>query len=246
VALILDAVTQTARLNTYHYGLNLTSTEANQSADTEGDYVAPNKGYIKGTVAGEQVEQLMVGDEVYVKDAGGNWVPRPEAADTGTDIKLVDPNNFTSSPNPVQGMGELFNSASNYRDLGEETINGTTTRHFSFSLTAEGMGGGDTMGMGTMPPLGGGEVWVDPKTRYIHKVTMSVDLGPMMGMIGQAMESMMGTPTPGGPTATPFPSIKFDIGWTSPGTTTRPSRCPMPLLAAQHSLWAPLYPKEAD
>jgi len=214
VALILDAITQTARLNSYHYNLDLVSSEADQNANAEGDYVAPNKGYIKGTVAGEQVEQLMVGSDVYVKDASGNWVPRQVPTATGTDIKLIDPNNFTSSANPLQGMGELFATASNYRDLGEDDINGATTRHFSFEITAGQSGqipGDVSASLGNIPPLGGGEVWVDPKTRYVHRLNVSLDLGPLMDMMGRAIEMMAGTPTPGGPTATPFPSIKFDM-----------------------------------
>jgi hypothetical protein len=214
IALILDAITQTAKLNSYHYNLDLVSSEADQNATAEGDYVAPNKGYIKGTVAGEQVEQLMVGNDVYVKDPGGNWVPRQVPTTTGTDIKLVDPSNFTSSANPLQGMGELLTTASNYRDLGEDNINGATTRHFSFEITAGGASGmpQEVMGtMGNIPPLGGGEVWVDPDTKYVHRLIVSLDLGPMMDMMTRAIEMMAGTPTPGGPTATPFPAIKFDM-----------------------------------
>src|SRR5688500_12144563 len=74
VEMLEDAVSATADLKSYHYTMDVDATDDEQTANVEGDYVAPDKGYVKGTLAGETVEQLISGDDVFVKDASGKWV----------------------------------------------------------------------------------------------------------------------------------------------------------------------------
>lgn len=215
LAFIQDAVTQTNKLTSYHYGIMLNTANVKETADMQGDYVAPNKGYIKGKVAGQDIEQLMVGKDAFVKDPNGKWVPRQVPTSTGTDIKLIDPTNFTSSPNPLAGFNDLLNSTTNVRDLGKETVNGVSTRHFSFSVdVSRSMGASEetkkAMG-GIIPPIGNGEIWIDPSTKYIHRVNIALDMGVLMSAISKMMEAALGTPGPGTPTATVLPSINLDM-----------------------------------
>ncbi|MEO6457337.1 MAG: DUF4352 domain-containing protein [Chloroflexia bacterium] len=217
VKMLEEAVKTTADLKSYHYTMNVDATDNEQTADVQGDFVAPDKGYVKGTLAGQTVEQLISGSDVFVKDASGKWVSREETTESTDPMKIVDPTTFASEANPVDGLNSLLEASTDWRDQGEETMNGKKVRRFSFNLDAAKMMG-DTSGEmakqtgGDLPSLGGGQIWVDTQTKYMHKLTVKLDFAFLIKMMADAMTSAFGgTPTPGGPTPTALPASDFEI-----------------------------------
>lgn len=217
VKMLEEAVKTTADLKSYHYTMSVDATDNEQTADVQGDYVAPDKGYVKGTLGGQTVEQLISGDDVFVKDASGKWVSREEPTESTDPIKIVDPTTFASEANPVEGLNSLLEASTDWRDQGEETMNGKKVRRFSFNLDAAKMMG-DASGEltkqtgGELLSLGGGQIWVDTQTKYMHKLTVKLDFAFLIKMLADAMTSAFGgTPTPGGPTPTTLPASDFEI-----------------------------------
>src|SRR5688500_10064699 len=217
VEMLEEAVRATADLDSYHYNMNVDATDEDQTANVEGDYVAPDKGYVKGTLAGETVEQLISGDDVFVKDASGKWVSREEPTESTDPMKIVDPTTFASDANPVEGLNSLLEASTDWRDLGEDTVNGKKVRHFSFKLDAAEMMGDEAGELakqtgGDLPDLGGGEVWVETQTQYLHRISVNLDFAFLIKMLADAMTAAFGgTPTPGGPTPTALPASDFTI-----------------------------------
>ena len=217
VKMLEEAVKTTADLNSYHYTMSVDATDNEQTAEVQGDYVAPDKGYVKGTIGGQTMEQLISGDNVFVKDASGKWVSREEPTESTDPMKIVDPTTFASDANPVEGLNSLLEASTDWRDQGEETMNGKKVRRFSYNLDAAKMMG-DASGEleqqtgGALPSLGGGQIWVDTQTKYMHKLTVRLDFAFLIKMMADAMTAAFGgTPTPGGPTPTALPASDFEI-----------------------------------
>ncbi len=217
VKMLEDAVHETASLKSYHYTMNVDATDNQQTADIQGDYVAPDKGYVKGTLAGQSMEQLISGSHVFVKDASGKWVERQEPTANTDPMKIVDPATFASDANPVEGLNSLLEASTDWRDLGEDTVNGKKVRHFAFSLDAAKMMGDSSGDLakqagGELPSLGGGQIWIDTQTKYMHKISVKLDFAFLIKMLADAMTAAFGgTPTPGGPTPTALPASDFEI-----------------------------------
>jgi hypothetical protein len=207
--LIEQALTATKELKSYHFTMSATGDVFTQPVQIEGDYVAPDKAYIKGTMGGQQVEEVVSAGKVYDK-VNGQWVPQAQPTPGAEGINPVD---LTSSANPLESLSSLTGAGTQYHDVGQETIDGVQTRHFVGEIgTASMMGGsGDTSGMPDLQ-IGSVNLWIDPSTKYIHKMTLNVDLAALLNLMSAAFSQLAGTPEPGTPTATPLPtSLKMDI-----------------------------------
>ncbi len=209
--LITQAFTATQELKSYHYTLKASGDVFTQTIDLEGDYVAPDQAYAKGSAGGETVEQLATGGKLYRKDATGKWVETPEsAASAGNPAESV-----VQEANVLASVSTFTAAGTSYRNVGTETIDGVSTTHFVGSIDASKMSGAESLGvLGSVPPLGDISVWIDPQTKYVHKLDMNVDLGTFMQTMAGVVEALQGTATPGGPTATAVPSLKFVINMT--------------------------------
>ena len=209
--LITQAFTATQELKSYHYTLKASGDVFTQTLDLEGDYVAPDKAYAKGSSGGETVEQLATGGKLYRKDATGTWVETPEsAASAGNPAESV-----VQEANVLASVSTFTAAGTAYRNVGTETIDGVSTTHFVGTIDAGKMSGAEGLGvLGNVPPLGDISVWIDPQTKYVHKLDMNVDLGTFMETMAGVEQALLGTATPGGPTATAVPSLKFVINMT--------------------------------
>ncbi|HET6262309.1 MAG TPA: DUF4352 domain-containing protein [Chloroflexia bacterium] len=222
VAMIKESARAADELKSYHFTMEVAASEfITQPVDAEGDFVAPDSTYIKGTAGGEEVEQLIVGGKVYRKAAGGDWVETEKPQTSPDDpTSAFNPESITTGGNPVQGFSDLIESVQEFRDQGEETINGVKVRHFTFDLDLAAMAGGDVaevekMFGGEIPPLGNGAVWIDPATKNMHRLDVHMDIGVLLKMMVEGLaQAFGGTPTPGGPAPTPFPTLDFDLSMT--------------------------------
>jgi hypothetical protein len=214
--LVAEALENAEALTSYHFTLDLKQTEfITQPATLEGDYMAPNVVYIKGNIGGEAVEQIAVGDDVWEKQ-GSDWVKRePESSDTSADPFGFNAEEIVSGGNPLEEIAGITSGVSEFSSDGEETINGVSTRKFGFVLDAEAMAGDSGMDLGDMDDLGGGTLNVDPDEQQLHKLGINLNLGPLMDLMLRGFaEAFSGTPTPGGPQPTPFPSMQIDFDMT--------------------------------
>jgi LppX/LprAFG-like lipoprotein len=213
LALITEALTATQQLKSYHFTLKASGDIITQTLNLEGDYVAPDKAYAKGTVGDESVEQLATGNKIYRKDASGKWVETPESVASGGAANPAE--SVVQEANVVGSLSTFTNAGANYRNVGTETLDGVSTTHFAGTIEAGKMQGAEGLGaLGNVPSLGTVNVWIDPQTKYIHKLDMNLDLSTFMEAINGISEALQGTPTPGGPTATAVPSLKFAVNLT--------------------------------
>ena len=216
VTLIHDAVTNADNLKSYHFTIDVEPSEfITQPVKAEGDYVAPNTTYIKGTIGQQNIEEIVIGDKVFVKDASGNWTEQQKPDTNNNDpTAAFSSEQMVNSGNPAAGLGSLINSVQTYKNEGSETINGVNTTKYSFKLDIAEM-----MGSGGMPPglnlgstdLGGGALWIDPSAKNIHKIDAQINLGPLLDLMTQAFSSLGGTPTPGGAQPTPLPQLAVHV-----------------------------------
>jgi hypothetical protein len=209
--LITQAFTATQELKSYHYTLKASGDVFTQTIDLTGDYVAPDKAYAKGSAGGETVEQLATGGKPYRKDATGKWVETTESDASGANPA----ESVVQEANVLASVSTFTAAGSAYRNVGTETIDGVSTTHYAGTIDASKMSGAESLGvLGSVPPLGDISVWIDPQTKYVHKLDMNVDLGTFMQTMAGVVEALQGTATPGGPTATAVPSLKFTINMT--------------------------------
>ncbi len=201
-ALIREAITATNGLKSYHAVID--GKAFTETVKVEGDFIAPDKAYVKGTSGNQQLEQLTTGGKTYSKDASGKWtILNDSSSSSGNGLNF----DITSSPNLFGDMAPLLEGGTEFMSLGQDTMNGVTVRHFQGTLDAAAMmGGGAPTAGGPSMSLGTFDLWIDPSTKYIHKMALNLDLAPfirlMMGMFG----GLAGTPGPGTPTPTPLPT----------------------------------------
>ncbi len=234
VALIQQAVTATQELKSYHFTMQVSGEVFTQPVQLEGDYVAPDKLYVKGTAEGKAIEEVVSGGKAYEKGTDGKWTevqpsPTPAAGAAGGlggDVGSMmgglvpgtDPSQLAQDPNVIKSLAPLLGSVGGFSDTQQnETLDGVSTRHFTFKMDAESMmreqGGTDQL-----PPnmqnvsFGGGGFWIDPNTKYLHKLDLSLDIGGLMKFLFDAMSAAFGgTATPGGEQATPTPAVNINI-----------------------------------
>src|SRR5690242_1357448 len=124
--MITQAFTATQELKSYHYTLKASGDVFTQTIDLQGDYVAPDKAYAKGSAGGETVEQLATGGKIYRKHATGKWVETPEsAASAGNPAESV-----VQEANVLASVSTFTAAGTSYRNVGTETIDGVSTTHF--------------------------------------------------------------------------------------------------------------------
>lgn len=202
-------------LKTYRFRIVLEpSTFITRPVEAEGDYEAPDTVYIKGELDNEEFENIVVGDTVFVKDANGDYVVQEE--------REVDPNDPTasfqgesliSSGNPLSGIGDFAEGASDIRYVGDVQIGGETVKHFVFKLDIEKMMGEDgAQGMDLSGlDLGGGGFYLNEDEAQIYGIEYNLNVGAFFELLARAFSGMMGTPTPGGPSPTPLPRMDVNM-----------------------------------
>jgi hypothetical protein len=216
-ALIDASLDQAGELKSYHFTFEVKeSAFITQPIDVEGDYVAPNKVYMKGKVGDEQVEQIVIGTTVFVKDSSGKWTKQAPDSEQSPGMAF-DPKSFVETGNPLASIQDSFSDIKDFKYAGEETVNGNKARRYNFRLATEEMFK-ELEGSGIDPKqfenLGGGSLWIEESSKNLDKLSMNLDMGPILGLMVQAFAGMMGTPTPGGPQPTPFPSLPIDFEMT--------------------------------
>jgi hypothetical protein len=215
--LIMEALTNTRELKTFHFNMEISGDIITQTTKADGDYA---DGRTRANVtAGTETSEYLAANGKNYKMVNGQWVEQTE--DVGGGGGMLDPGSLARSPNPLETLDQLGQAGSNYRDTGQdETINGVQTRHFTYDLDINKMmGSGDTS---DMPPemaqaianlgkLGGGDMWIDPSAKQLHRLTMRLDFAKLMELLTLAFSMLGGTPTPGGTPPTPTPPINVDI-----------------------------------
>jgi hypothetical protein len=109
--------------------------------------------YTKGEINGRKIETLEWGNAHYRKDDAGKWISS-EGQDP--DLKELYSRLSWLFPGPVSALdsedGNVLNAQTS------ETVNGILVQHFIWGTTSR---------MGGFGPF---EVWVDPATRYMHRI----------------------------------------------------------------------------
>lgn len=140
------------------------------------------------------------------------------SAGSGSLTASLNPQNFVSGGNPLGGVDSLLNSGTAYTNAGSETLDGVSTQQWTFNLDLmkmlQGSGGGTNIQLPAgLPPLGTGAIWIDPSTKYTHRIQMNMDMSALLGAMASVMAGLT-TPVPGAsPTvaSTPLPTMNFDI-----------------------------------
>jgi hypothetical protein len=213
LAMVSQALTNTRELKSYHFTMEGSGDVFTQPLKIEGDFVAPDKVYVKGMIDGVETEELATGGQAYSRTAGGKWTHvTAQSSGSGTTITPVD---LQKNPNPRAGLGPLLDGSLPYKNAGSETINGTQTTHFQAVMDlAAMMGGAGGPGIpgGADTSLGSIDIWAAPDTKLVHKIGMDLDLAALINLMATAFAGMEGTPGPGTPTATPLPtSMKMKL-----------------------------------
>jgi hypothetical protein len=104
-------------------------------------------------------------------------------------------------------IAPFITGATQATGLGTETVGGTQLAHMRvpiFAGSLMGLGGSSTPGEA---PIGYADIWIDPTTKYIHRLTANVDLTDLLA----AFMPPAPTPGPGEATPTPLPEFKFNL-----------------------------------
>jgi len=125
----------------------------------------------------------------------------------------ASPVNITGQANLADSLAPLLNAGTQFMAVGDETLNGVSTRHFVGQIDAAALMGG--AGGGTGVPamsLGSVQLWIDPSTKYLHKLSLDLDLAPFLRLMMGAFSGLIGTPGAGTPSPTPLPaSMKISL-----------------------------------
>ncbi len=189
-ALIQQAVSGVNSLTSYHFILDIAASDyVTQPVHAEGDYVAPNTTYVKGTIGSQPFEEVVIGDHLFQKDASGNWAETQKSTSNAAS-GLFDPQSIASSGNPLGGIDSMFTSVNTYSNQGTDTVNGTSVNKYGFNLDISEMlkaSGQDPSSLGvdlsSLGSLGGGTLYIDPQTKYFHKLDLQLNLGPLLNLI---------------------------------------------------------------
>jgi len=201
VALITQAFTTTANLKSFHYVIQTPGSTLTNTTNLEGDYVAPDQLYGKGTQSGQTGEFLNVKAHNYKKDATGTWAPWVDPSETAP-ILAKD------SMSKTFGGFATWAAAADFRDTGaDETLDGVQTKHFVGTVSFSKMMGSDrpVANMKNLPSVVTIALWIDPTTQYVHKADLDLDMGPALA----AAMAQLQTPVPGAAAPTPDPSGKI-------------------------------------
>jgi hypothetical protein len=208
-------------LKSYHFVLDIAASDyVTQPVHAEGDYVAPNTTYAKGTVGSQPFEEVVIGDHLFQKDASGNWTETQKST-SSTASGLFDPQSLASSGNPLGGIDSMFTDVKSYSNQGTDTVNGTSVNKYGFNLDIAEMlkaQGQDPSSLGvdvsTLGSLGNGTLYIDPQAKNLHKLDLQLNLGPLLNLMALAFANFGGTPTPGGVAPTPLPQLPVNMTMT--------------------------------
>jgi hypothetical protein len=207
-------------LSRYRYTLDVTASGVQADVDLQGVFVAPDRGQITGTIAGVNVEHLIVAGRIYVKDGAGQWIRRTRAELTpvpSSPDQVVTVDTLSANPNPLRGFSTLLQNSRSLVDRGEETLNGVRVRRLDFTIDIDAFFGEDAPRIAErmgepLPDIGGGTVWIDPNTgNRIHKFTITLDLANFARVATVQGSLLQPTATPGGPPPTPAPPSSLTI-----------------------------------
>jgi hypothetical protein len=205
LALIQQALTTTAALNSFHVIQSVSGSMSPQARDIEGDYVASEGLYVKGKVGDQQGSFLKVGTQNYKQDPGGNWVPWTDP----TEIKPQTPQEIMGGT--YTGMGGIA-AISTFQNAGApETIEGSSAQveHFVGTIPFNTIPGipPSIAAMKGLPPAGTIALWIDPTAKIVYKFELNVDTGPAMAVAAAQLATpgatSGATPGAGTPTAVP-------------------------------------------
>lgn len=204
--------------SSYHFVATIQPSDiVTQPVNLEGDYVAPYIAYFKGAMGDQKIEQIVVNDHIFVKDAGGSWAEAPVTQTSSSDpTRAFRAATLATSSNPVLDITFLRAGVKTYTNEGTESMDGVTVTKFGFKLDmVQMMDELNIPGSAAASPvtLGGGNVWVDTSAKQLHKIDLQLDLGPLMGLLAQAQASSSsgGNITPGGSVSTPAPRMAVNV-----------------------------------
>jgi hypothetical protein len=233
-------------LGKYRYTLDVTATGIAADAHLTGEYFTPNLGIISGTVGGANVEQLIAGQRIYVRDSEGEWVRISAVERTpipGSENQVISADNLIANPHPLLGFRALLQNSTELVERGEETINGVSVRKIDYRIDPDRFYGENAPEIkarlgGPIPDFGGGSVWLEPENKRIHKFTVTIDLARFTEISAISSALQYPTPTPGGPSPTPVPPSALTITMTirdhnDPGiAVVEPTPRPQPVATA--------------
>lgn len=142
----------------YTLRINLAATGIGGPGDSTFDYAieqsAPDRYHLKADSSGTNLEIWKIGDQAFIAQAGGEPAPLPEGSDTA----LFSPVTFLQVVPPIS-------AETNAQDLGTETIDGRTARHFRISAESF-LSGVPFLGeQAFTDPEGDVDVWVDEELK---------------------------------------------------------------------------------
>jgi hypothetical protein len=171
-------------VNSFHYMMEIASTDGSVNLTAEGDVEKPDKVRISmkgitGTVG--TTDMLIIGNDTYVKQPGSEQYISLGAAGTG----LMNLGSL-SNPGEAASVAQFADSAD---IVGDENVDGLATTHVTFTydvdkaMKATEQQTGGTIGNVAATPTGmkaKGDAWIVKDTSYIHKmkfVTAAPDAG---------------------------------------------------------------------
>jgi hypothetical protein len=132
-------------------------------------------------------EMLMLGQEIYINIPGQGWVVLSvedllggvDASQLGVDAESFQ--NVLSDHSFVDYQTLIDNLGADVEDLGEETLDGATFRHFRGTLDfaavaaafSDAFGATDSLGLDTVSGPLTFDAWLDPETFLPHEITAS-------------------------------------------------------------------------
>lgn len=160
--LIIEAVLGIIALERYQFTLVLTDTdkEHERTLAYEGVIVRPDGMYVKETVGDSQLEMLTVGSNTYIKSATQPWTLKP-----ALDSRVPTPTTHINPANlAIPAFGNLnLDSYARFTYSDEPHHDGTVLRHYE----AKELWGDSVV-----------ELWIDPATKLLHKLTSVHTFGP--------------------------------------------------------------------
>jgi hypothetical protein len=214
IALINDAITKTAGVESYHFDIDLTVPGMLPNTAISGDYKSPDKAHVFITSTTGTQELINIGTTSYVKQADGTWVSQDLNAGAGSDTGSMgslgglssmagglDP---TKATNIFGMLARFATGVTSATVIGPDPGKGTHYQVPIYLGNLMGTGGSTTPGE---TPLGNADIWIDPADGLIHSMMIKLDLTDLV----QAFAGLGPTAVPGAPTATPIPPIVIDM-----------------------------------
>jgi hypothetical protein len=218
IALINDAITKTTNVDSYHYSIRLSVPGMVENTQIDGDYQSPDKAHLTVNAGGQRQEIINIGSTSYVKQADGSWLSQDlgaaaagagaggAAAGLGGLSSMAGGLDPTRASNIFGTLGRFAAGVNAANIVGPDTVNGKSVTRYNVPLylgNLMGTGGSTTPGE---TPIGYADVWIDPSTQLVHRLTAKLDLTDLI----RGFAAFMPTVGPDQPSPTPFPPIVID------------------------------------